>query len=192
MSTIAQLARVSARQMYKQAGGAKKGLGRVQKLLQPDVPKPKVKPKPKPKVKAPTSKPEATDLPLETAPRGELPAGHVDTPGTPTEFGVDPSTQPGYRYPDVDEMFPRDQRTQFGGDEVAPAGQQDYLDFFHKDDPEGWGPAGLMQQTGAADHIPPLIRRPKYKAINDEYSILRQLLKEQGVPVPKQGRPPKK
>ena len=87
MSTIAQLARVSARQMYKQAGGAKKGLGRVQKLLTPDVPTPKVKPKPKPKVTAPTPKPEATDLPLETAPRGELPAGHVDTPGTPTQFG---------------------------------------------------------------------------------------------------------
>ena len=79
-------------QLRKSAAGAKKGLGRVEKLLKPDVPTPKVKPKVKPKVTAPTPKADVVpDLPLETVPRGKLPAGHVDTPGTPTQFGGTPS-----------------------------------------------------------------------------------------------------
>ena len=95
MNTITQLARLSAYQCrYKQAGQPSKGLSRVEKLIRgaPDTPTPKVKPKPKPtgvphvKIHVPPAD-VPTDLPLQTAPRGELPASHVPTPGTPTQFG---------------------------------------------------------------------------------------------------------
>ena len=178
MSSIAQFARFSARQIYKQAAGPKKGLGRIGDL----VSKPKVKPKPKakPKVKPPESTAApAAPAPLETPPRTTTPAGEP-TPGAPSQFGVDPSTQPGYRYPDVDEVFPRDQRTQFGGDEVAPAGQQTYDDYFGSllghNEAGTIGQHGEMWQTGAADSIPPLIRRPKYKEMYDPNSAVRKAL----------------